>query len=700
MIGLGSTGLWTWRGLILEGEGPAVALAAILRRTRDSFWAMVDSTDNTWELSVDAKMTCGAAFLGWNKLAGWIRDNGWRLSSPGDKALLNEIKDKLAAPTKAMHRIATQDRDEIAIRRAFGLTDIPQAERIYIDSLFDRAEETCRRLLPNQATNATKKEVTINNNIVAEAGSAVAAGDGASALSNSGNQQGVNQGPGAANVAGSAQGGSELAPEAPTLAQRNIASLQEQHRRLRMVLTGAMAPSKWYADTIALLMFAGREHAEEFRESLGRLDSADWHLVGKQLLVLITRIKQGRSASAGVRPAPHEASTTTGGVAFDSSTVTSEPLDMLLVTALTEEHQVVTAVLEELATPAGQATGDNYQLYDYDAGEGRVYRVATASAHQMGAVKMGVFAAPLFSGLKPACAALIGIAAAVDTEEVDLGDVPFSSHVVSYDDIKVADGVLTFRDEGYQTDPKMRKAVGALRTSAKTYRPWQDDCEKVLTRIIPKLNVLRRGTITEPEERAAPSHLLVAVTGGGPFLLRDADFRNSLKYGATTIPAATQIRVEDAVHPKLVSTEMESHGFMNAAHECGVPASVLKGISDVGDREKARLEKETGGFYRAKACSNALVAALHILRQRPREPAAVGAGTPRTSGKGGTALMQAGSNGGQPVFLHGGTVEGGGGHSGGDAVVRGGDGGDGGDGGPGGSVFIGPGTTIKGGDGL
>jgi hypothetical protein len=65
---------------------------------------------------------------------------------------------------------------------------------------------------------------------------------------------------------------------------------------------------------------------------------------------------------------------------------------------------------------------------------------------------------------------------------------------------------------------------------------------------------------------------------------------------------------------------MESHGFMRAAHKATVPAIVVKGISDAGDAEKARLEKETGGFFRVYSCSNAMVAVLEMANRKPRPP--------------------------------------------------------------------------------
>lgn len=285
--------------------------------------------------------------------------------------------------------------------------------------------------------------------------------------------------------------------------------------------------------------------------------------------------------------------------------------DLLVVTALTEEAQVVRAVLDAVATAT--QNGD-VRLYDYVGFRGRKLRVAVASAHQMGAVNMGVFAAPLFHAVRPRSATLVGIAASAGQSTVELGDVPFSSHVLSYDDIAVEQGRLTFRTEGFPVDPAMRRAVGELRTSPEYYVPWQEDCRVFIRNVVSRLNQLRRTEMLEPND-LLPPHLIVDITAGGPFLLRDSGFRDSLTK-PQEIPALGSIQVTAPVHPKLVSVEMESHGFMRAAREHEVPATVLKGISDVGDDEKASLEKRTGGFYRAYACSNAILAALHILRVR------------------------------------------------------------------------------------
>lgn len=157
----------------------------------------------------------------------------------------------------------------------------------------------------------------------------------------------------------------------------------------------------------------------------------------------------------------------------------------------------------------------------------------------------------------------------------------------------------------------MKSAAGRLRSSKEAYLRWQKDCEDVLSHVIQHVNDFRRIKVTQgPVDRP---HLEMGPIAGGPFLLRDADFREGLRRQQKDLPSLAGVRLTAPVHPKLVSAEMESHGFMSAASEAQIPAAVLKGISDNGDADKSRIESDTGGFYRLFACSNAVLAALHIL---------------------------------------------------------------------------------------
>lgn len=251
-------------------------------------------------------------------------------------------------------------------------------------------------------------------------------------------------------------------------------------------------------------------------------------------------------------------------------------------------------------------------LYEYEVA-GCSYLIATACMQDMGGVAMGVFATALFNnGIRPASAVLVGIAATIKRDDVSLGDVPVASDVFTTDNIRVENGRFVFRTQGFPVDNRMRLAAGSIRETPQQHGLWRSRCHEVISKVVEELNGsgLRRTKILVPSDVELP-HLLLEVGAGGPFMIADAEFGEALRIGSPQM---------EAVHPKLAWVEMEANGFMKAASVAEVPASVIKGISDAGDAEKAKLEKSTGGFFRAYSCSNSVVALLHLLAEKPRAP--------------------------------------------------------------------------------
>lgn len=293
-----------------------------------------------------------------------------------------------------------------------------------------------------------------------------------------------------------------------------------------------------------------------------------------------------------------------------------ETVDLLLLTALAEEEQVVETVLE--LTGARVKRRDHLALYDYPVDD-KIYRVAATSAYHQGAVAMGVFASSILAELKPDCVALVGIAAAVDLSEVGLGDVPCTELVLSYDDIKVRRGKLTLRPSGLPPDPILFRAVLKIQ-SPQNHDLWQATCQELIESVIVELNKRRSKRRPNKQIKLVPNRrppqIVAGITGAGPFLLQDADFRDALREERHSIKKYSRYEIDQPLHPKLISAEMESHGFMQAAAFRRVPAIVLKGIADPGDESKTRLEKLSKGFFRTYACSNAVITALHMLRFR------------------------------------------------------------------------------------
>jgi nucleoside phosphorylase len=295
--------------------------------------------------------------------------------------------------------------------------------------------------------------------------------------------------------------------------------------------------------------------------------------------------------------------------------VASRPnIDVLMLTALTEEQQVVHAVLQRYSRRLGEYGNPPNQvtLYDFQANNATNYLIACACMHDMGVEAMSAFATALLtSGLRPSVAALVGIAAAAH-DDIDLGDVPIASQVYSAGDIQVRDGRLTFRPQGFQVDHRLKMAAGAIREDTDRHKRWRLECRAVIEHVVQALNEsgLRPHAMSVPSDLRLP-RLVVEVGAGGPFLLKDANFARALREGSATV---------DYVHPKLSWVDMEAHGFMKAAHAINVSAIVMKGISDRGDAEKGVFEHKTKGFYRAYACSNAVVSVVHLLQRCPLRP--------------------------------------------------------------------------------
>jgi nucleoside phosphorylase len=296
-------------------------------------------------------------------------------------------------------------------------------------------------------------------------------------------------------------------------------------------------------------------------------------------------------------------------------------IDLLIATALGEENRVVRAILGLKAT-AQTTRFNDAPVWDYVTSNGDCYRIASISAYNIGETSMAIATTDWLTALAPRFAVLVGIAAAVDTKGLQLGDVPFASEVIGYGDIAVEDHRFTYRPSGLVADERLKWAAGELCSDLAPYARWQQDCREVITAIVPTLNALSHNKLALDEQLTCLPHLIIGVTGSGPFLLRDADFRDKLRKIPDHTPPTIigGFDISGPIHPKLVSAEMDAYGFVKACHNKEIPASVIKGISDLGDSGKNALEAKSGGFFRAFACSNAVLALLHMLEFQPRRP--------------------------------------------------------------------------------
>ncbi len=294
-------------------------------------------------------------------------------------------------------------------------------------------------------------------------------------------------------------------------------------------------------------------------------------------------------------------------------------IDVAILTALDEELRSVKDVLGRAAEPyPGELRVGNEYLYPYGltvhspAGTRERYTLAVGSNGRMAGAAMEGFAGEVFDALRPEVAVLLGFAGAMDLS-IRPGAVGVADGVTSVENTAVDDSRgrrrgkavlqdpvdMTFRARGFQVDEVLRNALRRIRNDAVLYETWR---AAAAAAILGEVSSVPPGY----DPAAEKPDLVVDPLVSGPFLVRSDAFRERLHKAA----------------PKAALLEMEAYGFLGAAARRNLPAIVIKGVSDLADRNKKKLEKKSKGFYREYAARNTARALLAALALRPR--AAVG----------------------------------------------------------------------------
>lgn len=305
-------------------------------------------------------------------------------------------------------------------------------------------------------------------------------------------------------------------------------------------------------------------------------------------------------------------------------------IDFLILMALGDELEVVLEVLNIVTGQTYEETQQfgpklylfGAQFVEKDGAPSGQYSVALGSNFEMAGAKMARFAQEVMGRCQPQVGILTGIAAAVKIGDVGLGDVVAADQVFSYENVAVEKGQLIPRRQGYQVHDAIRRAMHELRREHDRYREWQVECQKIIEQTVAKINEVRpkskKITIPVLED---PPQIIIDLSASGPFLIRDSGFRDQLGQTGNDYNADnSKVIWKERIDSKVSWAEMEAYGFMETAAKLAVPAIPIKGVSDLGDEAKNRIEHETNGFYRAFAAANAIFALLKALASRPIEP--------------------------------------------------------------------------------
>jgi nucleoside phosphorylase len=266
--------------------------------------------------------------------------------------------------------------------------------------------------------------------------------------------------------------------------------------------------------------------------------------------------------------------------------------DVAVLIALDEEFDQF-AKLVKLERAIDDGHGGFYFPFELPGPKGAYWGVAKLIG------EMGISAARgpaewMLVRWKPAVAAMVGIAASLDTD-VKLGDVVVATQVDAYDaNLKAVRGrragvEYLHRGTAFRGDPRLLAAIRDLRFAQPArfesfVSTCTTDCELILS--------------SESRYALAQSGML----SPGPSVHRVHVASGSV-VGAT-VGFKKWLRRRDQT---LKALEMEGAALAEAAESCQpqIPALVLRGISDFGDERKQKLDGASGGAVRRYAMRNA-----------------------------------------------------------------------------------------------
>lgn len=131
--------------------------------------------------------------------------------------------------------------------------------------------------------------------------------------------------------------------------------------------------------------------------------------------------------------------------------MSNKPVDLLIVTALPEELEIIRSYLPKGDKLHSQHCELTYDLGSLKTDEGAFYLYGLTCLFQMGNTDAGVSTAQAIRDLNPTYVFMFGLAAGVKGQ-VALTDVIIPTHIFYYEQAKLRPGVVEIRPQSYQAD--------------------------------------------------------------------------------------------------------------------------------------------------------------------------------------------------------------------------------------------------------
>jgi len=257
-------------------------------------------------------------------------------------------------------------------------------------------------------------------------------------------------------------------------------------------------------------------------------------------------------------------------------TTLRERMDFVIITALQEERDAVLAHLPHVQRLP--PTDDDIRVYyrsdlptAFSDGSRGVYRIAVGSSLGMGRVEAANVTHDVIRRWHPRFVLLVGIAAGIAEEDVEMGDILIADQIVDFELQKIAADGVKYRWSIHRASPRL---IEAARHHTET---WQQEI------LVP------RAGIGESRQLIGP-----VATGDKVIAFK---------------PVMEQYREQ---WPKLIGVEMEAGGVASAAFQSATQPGffMVRCVTDYADETK-------DDSWRAYACDAAATYAISFLERGP-----------------------------------------------------------------------------------
>ncbi|HUB14000.1 MAG TPA: hypothetical protein VMB34_18770 [Acetobacteraceae bacterium] len=283
-------------------------------------------------------------------------------------------------------------------------------------------------------------------------------------------------------------------------------------------------------------------------------------------------------------------------------------IDYLIVMPLDEEFAYVRQVIEPFFGRKLRSETIGNELY------GKV-AIATESGEEsavllsVGRMTEGPVQSAVETAIRtwqPAAVIMVGIAGSLDADGVRLGDVIVPSRIFGYTEAKVsAKGgrkQVTYRPTGHPLGCELSTVARAVNLDY--CKAWRRGC--------------RKAGLADPKLKPK---LLAANGKSGPKLHIHSN--DCLASGNAVIASKAAVKellevFGRGIGSTLRAVEMEAKGLCEALQKAAnaPPALIVRGISDLADENKARLEKKAKDGWRRYAAQNAARFAALLVHLR------------------------------------------------------------------------------------